>query len=255
MNTKDIRRFISLHPFLLELRNSDGAVRQTELSDRTGKSKSTTHRGTKRLEEAGVVRKGGGGYVLTEFGRVVADRTCSYVSEIEAAEEYDEFLCVVRETDLPLECITEADVTRASEQNPVAPLLRVAEVAADAEDIRVLTNSIAPKGFEVGRQGIRKGEKSVEMVVDRRTVESMRGSRWFGEELRKDLRTEGFDLWVHEGPVPYQIGVMDGCLCLGAEDDDRMPVAVLETKEERAVDWAVSVFERYRGRAERLRNV
>jgi predicted transcriptional regulator len=90
------------------------------------------------------------------------------------------------------------------------------------------------------------------MVVDRRTVESIVDSEWFGEELKKDLRTGNFDMWVHEEPVPHQIGVMDERLCLGAEDDDRMPVAVLETDNEEAVRWAKRVFGRYKDRSTRV---
>jgi predicted transcriptional regulator len=89
-------------------------------------------------------------------------------------------------------------------------------------------------------------------VVDGRTIESIRGSEWFGEELEKDLRTGNFDLWVHDDPVPHQIGLMDGRLCLGAEDENRMPVAVLETEDEKAVGWARECFRRYRRRSDRL---
>jgi predicted transcriptional regulator len=90
------------------------------------------------------------------------------------------------------------------------------------------------------------------MVVDRRTVESISDSEWFGEELNKDLCTGNFDLWVHEQPVPYQIGVMDGRLCLGAENDDRMPVAMLETENKEAIEWAERVHSKYKDRSKKL---
>lgn len=252
MDRRSVSKFVKLSPFLSELRESEEPLRQTELRERIDKSKSTTHRSVRKLEEIGVVRKQGAGYELTEFGVIVAEKTSAYVSEIETAERYGEFLDIVGETDLRLEDIKDAEVTRASRHNPVAPLVRLAEVTVDAEEVRVLTNSIAPESFDIGRKGIRGGEKTVEMVVDRRTIESIRGSEWFGEELEKDLNTGNFDLWVHEEPVPFQIGVMDGRLCLGAEDEDRMPVAMLETENEDAVGWAKEVLERYRNGSDRL---
>ena len=245
-------KFIKLSVFLSELRESEKPLRQTELCERTNKSKSTTHRNIRTLEEEGAIRKRGSGYELTKFGSVVAKSTSIYLSEIETAERYREFLEIIADTALRLEDIKEGDVTRTSRNNPVAPLVRLAEVTVNAEEIRVLTNSIAPESFEVGRRGIREGKKTVEMVVDRRTIESIRGSEWFGEELEKDLRTGNFDLWVHNDPVPYQIAVMDGRLCLGAEDEDRMPVAVLETKNEDAVGCARQIFEEFRNRSEKL---
>ncbi len=254
MDSEEISKIVKLIPYISELRDADEPIRQSELRRRVDTSKSTAHRATKHLEQEGIISNVGGGYALTEPGELIAEITCGYVSEIKATDEYREFLSIVRRTDLSLSGVSDAKVTRASSRNPVAPLVRLAEITAGADKVRVLTNSIAPESFEVGRQGIREGEKSVEMVVDRRTIDSIRGSEWFGEELKKDLRTDNFSLWIHEEPVSYQIGLMDGKLCLGAEDENRMPVAMLETENTEAVGWARDVFDKYRRRSDRLKS-
>jgi predicted transcriptional regulator len=125
-------------------------------------------------------------------------------------------------------------------------------VTAEASEVRVLTNSVAPESFKVGREKMRRGEQEVEMVVDGRTMESIRGNDWFGEEARHDLRSGSLRLWVHEEDIPYQMGILDDRLCLGAEDEDRMPVAMLETENEDAVEWGERTFEEYRERSRRL---
>ena len=194
----------------------------------------------------------GDGYSLTGLGEAVAERTAEYVSEVRAAEEYEEFLDTLDRTDLRLTDIADAEVTRATHENPVAPLVRLAELTAEASEVRALTNSVAPESFKVGREKMRRGEQEVEMVIDGRTINSVRENDWFGEEARQDVRSGNLRLWVHEEPVPYQVGIMDGRLCLGAEDKDRMPVALLETGNEDAVEWAKRTFEEYRERSRRL---
>jgi predicted transcriptional regulator len=241
---------VRLSSSLRVLQESDRPLRQSEIRERIGRSKSTMHRRVRRMEETGLISKAESGYRLTDLGEAVAKRTTRYIAEVETAREYEEFLSTVNSTKLPLSSIVDASVTRASSDNPVAPLVRLAELTADASEVRVLTNSIAPESFEVGRTKLREGEQEVKMVVDKRTIESIRGSEWFGEEVRKDLRTGNLTLWVYKGSVPHQIGVMDDKLCLGAEDDDRMPVAVLETEDKEAVNWAESVFGSYRDDAE-----
>jgi predicted transcriptional regulator len=252
VNKKEVSKFIKLSDVLSELRKSADPLRQTDLRDRTGKSKSTIHRDVRALEDMGVVEKKGPGYELTEFGEVIADRTEEYVSFVLSSEEYKEFMGTVAETDLSLKYISNAELTRTSSANPVAPLVRLAEVTSRASEVRVLTNSIAPESFEVGRKKLREGEQEVEIVIDSRTIESIRGSEWFGEEIKKDLETGNFELWVYRGRIPHQIGIMDNKLCLGAESNDRMPIAMLETEDERAVSWAEGVYRRYKRGSERL---
>lgn len=254
MKPEEIQEVVKLRPVLRELEYSSQPLQQSEIRRRLNRSKSTTHRRVKRLEEMEFVFKNGNrdGYVLTDLGEAVAEMTAEYVSEVRAAEEYEEFLGTVNETELRLEDIDDGEVTRATDDNPVAPLFRLAEVTAGASEVRALTNSVAPEGFEVGMEEMRKGKQEVEMVIDRRTMEPIRGNDRFGEEVRQDLRSGSLRLWVHDEPIPYQIGVIDDRLCLGAEDENRMPVALLETENDTAVEWAERTFERYRERSRRV---
>jgi len=252
MKRDDIQEVVRLSPVLRELDDSDQPLQQSEIRERVRKSKSTTHRRMNKLEGMGFVSKEGDGYSLTDLGETVAERTEEYVSEVRAAHEYEEFLETVNETDLSLSDISDAEVTHASDENPVAPFLRLAEVTKNASEVRVLTNSVAPKGFEAGRERLREGEQGVEMVLDERTLESILESDLLGEGLEEDLGTGNLSIWVHGEPVPYQIGIMDDSLCLGSEDENRMPVAVLETENDAAVEWAERTFEEHRKRSRRL---
>lgn len=252
MKLEEVQEIVKLSPVLHELDESSQPLQQSEIRERLDKSKSTTHRRVNTLEEMDFASKNGDGYVLTDLGEAVAERTAEYVSEVRTAQEYEEFLETLDGTSLTLADIADGKVTRATRENPVAPLVRLAEVTANASEVRVLTNSVAPESFKVGREKMRRGEQEVEMVIDGRTMKSIRGNDWFGEEARHDLRSGSLSLWVHDENIPYQIGILDDRLCLGAEDDDRMPVALLETEKNTAVEWAERIFEEYRKRSRRL---
>jgi len=249
---EDVHETVRLYPALGVLEEADEPLRQSEILERLDVSKSTTHRQMNRLNQMDFVVKEDDGYSLTDLGGAVAERTGEYVSEVSTAHEYREFLDTLNGADLSLSEVSDAEVTRATTDSPVAPLVRLAELTADASEVLALTNSVAPESFKVSREKMRDGEQEVDMVIDGRIMESLRSSDWFGEEVRQDLSAGTLRLWVHDEPVPYQIGVMDDRLCLGAEDENRMPVAMLETENESAVEWAQREFKRYRERAERL---
>ncbi|MDY7080853.1 MAG: MarR family transcriptional regulator [Halobacteria archaeon] len=241
---------ISKHlPLLVKLRDADEGLRQSEVRDKLNQSKSTTHRKVKTLEEMGLITKADSGY---ELSRIVTEEVENCVSNIETAYRYDEFLATVARSNLRLDYIKDSPVMRASETNPMAPLIRLAEITAESDEARVLTNSVAPRSFDVGREGVRSGEKEIEMVLDYRTVESVQETKWYGEELEKDLETGNLEIWIYDNEVPYQIGIFDDRLCLGAEDEDGRPTAMLETEDEDALSWARETFERYKRDEEKL---
>lgn len=244
---------ISRHlPLLLELQGTDG-LRQSELRDRLDQSKSTTHRNVKTLTELDLLERTEEGYRLTPLGEIVTQQVEDCARTVDVAHRYREFLPTVQRSELRLNHLTDSEVTHATDSNPMAPLVRLAEITTQANEVRVLTNSIAPRSFDVGRDGVRKGDKQIRMVVDSRTIDTVQETRWYGEELRKDLETGNLEIWIHEERVPYQIGLFDGeKLCLGAEDEEGRPTAMLETTNHDAIGWAEEAFEVYRSRSEQL---
>lgn len=244
---------ISRHlPLLLELRGQDG-LRQSEIRDRLDQSKSTTHRNVKALTELDLVIKTENGYNLTDLGRTVTREVEDCVSRLDAAYSYSEFLDTIHQSDLDINHLTDAEVTNATDSNPMAPLIRIAEITTTATQVRVLTNSIAPRSFDVGREGVRNGDKNIQMVLDSRTIDTVQETRWYGEELVEDLETGNLEIYIHEDRVPYQIGLFDGeKLCLGAEDQEGRPKAMLETADTDAVDWAERTFVQYKAESEQL---
>ena len=251
MNREELGKVHRELPLLLELRDSDSGLTQKEIGIQLDHPKSTVHRKIRHLEDMDLVRKSGSGYELTSLGSLVTDELEDCLLTVKTAAEREEFLDIVEDSDLRLEDLRDADVTRATEANPFLPRIRLAEVARDAEEARVLAGRMTPGGFEVGRTGIRDGTMNVELVIDSDVLDSFDVVGWYGEEVKQDLEDDGLEVWVHDD-VRYRLGVLDGKLCLGAEDENGMPNALLETTDDEAVGWAHDVFEEHRQESDRL---
>jgi hypothetical protein len=51
--------------------------------------------------------------------------------------------------------------------------------------------------------------------------------------------------------LPFYLGLTDdGCVQIGVEDDDGLPRSLLETTDGDVMEWAESVYRKYRAEAE-----
>jgi len=238
-------------PVLLEVRDSDGGLTQKEIGRRLDHPKSTTHRKVRWLEEMNLVGKSGSGYELTDLGRFVTDEVENCRSKVERAMEFKEFLNVLTDSDLCVGEIEDATVTRVRDENPFEPMTRLAELVDGTEEGYVLARSMAPRGFAAGRESIRRGDTELEIVVDSDIPGYVDIADWFGEGIEDALETDRLKIWVHDD-IEYNLAVLDGKLCLGSEDENGVPDAILETTDERAVGWARDEIERHKEGSDRL---
>jgi hypothetical protein len=165
--------------------------------------------------------------------------------------EVREFLDVLSDSDLCLEEVKEADVTRVRDENPFEPMTRLAELVDGTEEAYVLAKSMAPRGFAAGRESIRRGDTELEIVVDSDIPGYVDIAEWFGDGIENALETGRLKIWVHDD-IEYNFAVLDGKLCLGSEDESGVPDAILETTDRRAVEWAREEMERHKQISDRL---
>ncbi|WP_172824899.1 winged helix-turn-helix domain-containing protein [Halorientalis sp. IM1011] len=252
MKRDDVIDVIRREPVLRTLRRSDTVLRQSDLTDRLDLSKSTAHRAIATLEDLGAIERVDGGYALTALGAVLADETTGYLTRIDRIGDLAVFLDVIEELPFDLDDFEAYSVTHATVDNPTAPMIRLAELTERSTTVRVVTSSLAPQSFDAGRHLLRQGELTSAMVLDRRAFDSLIESERYGADLAADLRETPLSLYRHDDPIPFQLGLMDGTLCLGANDRNRRPEALLETSSDAAVSTGEALFEQYRDRAERI---
>jgi len=238
-------------PVLLEMRDAEEGLTQKEIGQSLGHPKSTTHRKVNWLEEMDLVTKPGSRYELTDLGRLVTDEVEECGSKVRSAVEFEEFLGVLSDSDLSLEDIEEATVTRVRDENPFEPMTRLAELVEGTEEAYVLAKSMAPRGFAAGRERVRRGNTDIEIVVDSEIPDYVDIAEWFGDGIENALETGRLKVWVHDD-IEYNLAVLDGKLCLGSEDESGVPDALLETTDEVAVEWAHEALERHKESSDRL---
>lgn len=239
-------------PVLEAVEDSDDAPRQSDIRDELGQSKATIHRKVSWLQENGLLEDGeGGGYGLTEYGEYVTDELSSCGERLEKAGEYSEFLELVDSSGISIEDLGDARVTRATEDNPFLPEVRLAEIVEGTSSCRVATNAVAPRAFAVGRNQVRDGEMQLEIVLDEATVESMEVPEWYGDGFREDLESGNLRLYIHPD-VPYRLGVIDSVFVAGSDDENGVPAAILESQEPEAVEWGNQRFEEFKTEADEV---
>lgn len=251
MDDDAILEILERYPVLAALDESEEAPSRRELVDRLGLSKSSVYRIVTSLEEKGLVEENEDGVVLTPLGRTVVRETAGYREALQTADEVAEFVDVLplEGRDLELDDLDRVRITKATEEQPMAPLLRLAEVTETAEETRVLTNTVAPQSFDVGRQRVLDGEMEAHLVLEETAARTLVEKDWYSESLRQDLEQDELTIRVAEQAIPYQLGIMDDVVCLGADGSGSMPIGLLEAENPALREWAHEEFAAYRDEA------
>lgn len=142
----------------------------------------------------------------------------------------------------------ETTVTLPSQQDPLAPMDRAAEMEYAAARSRLLTHSLPDPCLSAHRHGITNGSHRLEAVVTQDVARTLAGTPhapWIGEALS----TDRLDVFVTGAEVPHVIGINDDTVYFGVDDEKGAPLALLETSDETVFVRAERTYERYRREA------
>ena len=150
-----------------------------------------------------------------------------------------------------LDRLADAFITVPSRNDPLAPMHRASELERTASRSRVLTHALPTPCLDAHWEAITAGTQRFEAVVTPRVVETMANpthtSRF--EEVLEANRTTVF---VYDDVIPDVVGINDGVVYFGVDDEKGAPLALIETDDEAVRRWAEETFESYRERASRL---
>lgn len=150
-----------------------------------------------------------------------------------------------------LDRLADASITVPSRNDPLAPMHRASELERTASRSRVLTHALPTPCLDAHWEAITAGTQWFEAVVTPRVIETMANPTHtprFGEVLEAD-RTAVF---VYDDVIPDVVGINDGIVYFGVDDEKGAPLALIETDDEAVRRWAEETFESYRERASRL---
>ncbi|QZP38493.1 helix-turn-helix transcriptional regulator [Halobaculum magnesiiphilum] len=232
---------------LLTVLSDERTHTRDELMDATDASRPTLARILDDFEARVWITQHGQSARITSLGTWVHDEFTDLLEMMDTARQLrtvEQWLS----TDtlaFELSCLTDATVTLPSRNNPLAPMLRASELERTARQSRVLTHALPLPCLNAHWEAITTGTHQFEAVVTPNVVETMTEPAHrsqFTDILTDDQAT----VFVAEEPIADVVGINDGVVYFGIDDDKGAPLALIETDDETVRNWAEERFESYR---------
>lgn len=227
----------------------DPPLTRGELVDRCGAARVTVGRNLEKLRDRGIVRECAGGFDLTALGTALAADLVSMAETVTVANRLAPVLRQVpREAfDLELRALADADVTVSTRADPYAPVARHERTLREADRVRLLLPATGAKPLSTAAERAIAGELEQEVVVSREVASTFRSDE-YRDTVEPMLRAEGTSVLVYDEMVPYYLGIVDGTIQIGV-DEDGIPRALAESDAEPVRTWAEETFRSYHSEA------
>lgn len=231
-----------------------GERTRTELHETTGIIQPTLGRILNDFEDRAWVRNGGSTYALTPFGALLAegfDELVSVVDTMRAFREVSRWL-PLEEMDFDLRRLRRATITTPSAADGSAHLRREEELVARAGSLRHLCSSAFPPHIETYRDRIVEDGQRFEAVITGDALDAAAAHPDAAVWVREIAAVDNATIYRYEGPVPYQLGIVDDTALIVPLDDAGTPCALIETDDDVIREWVLAELEAYRSQSTRL---
>lgn len=235
---------------ILESLYRDQPLGRGELADRCGAARVTVSRNLEKLRDRGFADEGPDGFELTALGAPLAE---DLVDMAETAAAADRLAPVLRHVpreafDLDVRALADADVAVSTRADPYAPVSRHERTLQVADRARLLLPAVGREPLSTAAERAAVGELEMVMVLSRDVASTLRTDE-YREDAESMLDAGVTTALEYDGDVPYYLGVVDGSVQLGVDDEDGIPRALAESDDERVRDWASETFRSYRSAA------
>lgn len=228
-------------------------LRPTELCDRVDATRTTVQRILAGFRERTWVEKVDGAYRATMTGRRVDER---YRALRETVERADRFAPLARHLDpfdepLPPAAFEHGTVTAATDGDPLAAVDAVVEWIEESDGGHVQTTTpIVTHTFNETVAGLLSDGLTVDMVIDENVLE--RSATEFEGALERGQRHDQVSVSVLPEPLSDGLVVREDAAGIVAYDETNNVRAILESDDQRVVEWVRERFEATRARARPL---
>ena len=225
---------------------ADGPRDQRDLRDDLGVSRSTVYKSVKELEDAGLVAERDGGYALTEFGRLAWQRHDAYLARLRRLDEARPLLDAIPEDrQLPPSLFEHGRIIVPGRHAPERPLVRLEELGAEADHLRVASPAGMPRYLETLHENVAAGEQIVTIVVERDALDRLADGY---DRFEAAVETDGLDGRSVGDELPFALALFDDdALGLFAYEDVRVGAAFTDDGD--ALRRGRRAFDRIRARS------
>lgn len=227
-------------------------ARPCELCDDVDATRTTVQRILAGFRERQWVVKRDGDYRATVTGRRVCEQYEALLSEVGRARDFGPLATHLDAVgdDIPTEALENGELTVSSTTDPLAAVERFTEwFRGVGEEVRALSPIVAKPFNEIGAELLERGT-TIDFVIDRTVLEQSEQS--YSEDLQRGLASDQITIHVHAEPLSFGLAIDGDRVCLLAYDEANNVRGMLATHGEAVAEWAASVFEAHRERAEPL---
>lgn len=219
-----------------------------ELRTATDASKATISRILGDFENRDWIARDGTEYVLTPLGEYVAGTFIDCYDHMSNASDLRELLqwfpLKELDVDVDLEVLTEARITAATPENPMAPAARVLDIERESTWTNTLADRLPESCIKARHEGVVARSQLCELVTSTEVIESVMASPC-AELFEEIVAADGATVFVHDGDVPPG-GVYDGTAYVIVLNEEDVSVGVVESDDPSLVEQLNETFEEYR---------
>jgi predicted transcriptional regulator len=227
---------------------STGRRSRSDLAAETGASQATLGRILGDFEDRSWVRRVDGRYEATATGELVADALSDLVAVLDFERDLREFVEFLPTASMGFDLgrLADATVTVPTETRPNAPLTRLLDLEAAADEVRAFSHAFNEQSLEVIADRAAADAVRFRGVFSRAAVDALTSEPALRERLGTILDSESAAVRrLHDRDVPVAGTVVDDRVYLLVRDDSGVLRASIDTDDPAVVEWAEDAFERY----------
>lgn len=232
----------------------DRPMEKPALVEALDASRSTVDRAVRDLETHGLIAYTDDGYTTSTLGELVAAKFFDLARTVDVGTRLEPFLewVAADEFDLDLRHLADADLYVPEPNDPYAMVNRHVGVLERTNRHRLVLPLIGLHGMEAIHEAVLAGEVESEAVVTPGVAETLESNPEYAQLYEELSGVDGFEVYVTDREIPYFVGILDGTVQIGV-DDDGEPRALVETEAPEAREWAEGFFTEYKRDSTRLR--
>jgi len=210
-------------------------------------TRTTVQRNLDALVERGWITNSGRTYEISPCGRLVAAGVLDLVETTGMASELQEFLkwTSLEALDVDPRLLSDAEITVVDPGDPYAPVNRHVQALADADRVRLLLPVVGHKAMHTSHKATMAGDQSGEVVLSPEAAETVTSKPEYRELFADFLEHPRWEAFVTDDEVPFCLGIVDGLVQIGVEDDEGVPRALAESSSDELRAWARETFDGY----------
>ena len=223
-------------------------LRPAALTERVDATRTTIQRILSGFREREWVVQTGSVYRGTITGERVLAAYRSLEAEVERAEAYGPFCVYAEEVSRRLapELFTETTLTRATDQQPFAPIERYIEVTRQTQHhIRTLAPIVSRETIEITDEYRSRGVR-LDLVIDRTMFDAFKNQ--YRETLSRWNDPPDSTIWVCSEPINFGLSITEDTVLVGAVDEGRNLTILAEGTDRSLRETATELFEQRKER-------